>query len=165
MSLNKAKLDVKRKSKAKTEEEEIPEEPKPVSAGAVDKIVDYVFNPTREKIREVTSVDRIQARLLPQLDVVELMWKYVIDIAEYRKNVTTYCIKNAEDAEHFASLCKEKKKKQPVSINIIDEFVYRTAQWQKSIGGMNLKSAIDLALAETETRANDEGDIIDFDEG
>jgi len=156
MAIDKKKLNPKRKVKDTDEEE--PEEPQPVSAGAIDRIVDYVFNPTREKIREVTSVDRIQARLLPQLDIVENMWKYVIEIADYRKNTKTCCIKSIDDLATFEALIKNKK--QPDPINIIDEFIYRTAQWQKSVGGMNLKSAIDLALAETETRANEEGDVL-----
>lgn len=129
-------------------------EPPPVTAGPIDKVIDLAFNPSREKIREVTSIDRTQGRLLPQLDVINLMWSNVIEIATFR-----------QDAVLYAELYKRDK---PVHPNLYDEFMYRTAQWQKSVAGMNLKSAVDLALAETETRASEGEEPYsdrDFDKG
>jgi len=113
-----------------------------VTAGVINRIVDFAFNPTRDKIREVTSIDRIQGHLLPQLDIVDVVWQYVIEIALFRQDVDEY--------ERLF------KKKRPIPPNLIDEFTYRTAQWQKSIQGVNLRSAIDIALAETEARTGDE---------
>jgi hypothetical protein len=45
---------------------------------------------------------------------------------------------------------------QPVPPNLLDDFLYRTAQWQKSVQGTNLTKITDIALAETETRVGDE---------
>ena len=100
--------------------------PPSVSAGAIDRIVDMVGNPSRDKIREVTSIDRIQGRLLPQLDINDIMWQYLIEISSFR-----------QDADEYEKLFK---KKRPLPPNLIDEFTYRTAQWQKSVAAMNLKS-------------------------
>lgn len=145
---DKDRLHEKKTGDAKGEEVEEKKEIE-VTAGAIERIIDLAFNPSREKIREVTSVDRMQARLLPQLDVVDLMWQYVIEVAAYR-----------QDADYFL---KTYKRKRPSLPSLIEEFIYRTAQWQKSVQGMNLKSAVDLALAETESRAEKEEDIFDDD--
>ena len=119
--------------------------PVPVSAGAIDRVVDLAFNPSRDKIREVTSVDRVQGRLLPQLDIVDVMWQHIIEIALFR-----------QDAGEYE---QEFKRGRPIPPNLINEFTYRTAQWQKSVGGANLKSAVDIALAEVETRIEEEGGL------
>jgi len=114
-----------------------------VSAGAIDKVIDYAFNPTREKIREMTIIDRLQARLLPQLDLISLQWQYSIEIAFYRY-----------DSNEYEKLYK---KKAPIPPDLLEVYMYRVAQWQKSREGKNLDRAIDLALAEVETRAEEEG--------
>lgn len=146
MSLEKEKKPIvqselirKGKAEAKSASETAPVS---VSAGVIKCIVDYAFNPTRDKIREVTSIDRIQGHLLPQLDIVDMVWQYAIEVALFR-----------QDANEYEQLFG---KKRPVPPNLIDEFTYRTAQWQKSIQGANLRSAIDIALAETEARTGDE---------
>ena len=118
-----------------------------VSAGAIDKVIDYAFNPTREKIREMTIIDRLQARLLPQLDLISLQWQYTIEIALYRQDSNEYK--------------KIHKKSQPTPPNLLEEYTYRVAQWQKSREGKNLDRAIDLALAETEAKAGED----DFGKG
>src|SRR3972149_5906509 len=122
-------------------------EPPPLTSGAIDKIVDLALNPSRETIRGFTNIDRIQGKLLPQLDVIDLVWQYIVEIAAYR-----------QDAVEYERVYKYKR---PVVPNLIDEFTYRTAQWQKSVQGKSLQSAVDLALAETETRNGDERDILD----
>ncbi len=137
------KLDVKRRKPA-TPDVKAEVKAEPVSAGAVNQVVDYVFNPTREKIREVTYIDRSQGRLLPQLDIIDLMWQYVIEVATFRQDQANYSTVYG--------------KVRPTPPNLISEFSYRTAQWQKSINGTNLKSAIDIALAEIETRSDSDGD-------
>lgn len=113
-----------------------------VSAGPIDKVIELAFNPSREKIREVTIIDRMQGRLLPQLDVEGLEWGYVIEIATFRQDSKYYKEVYGHDL--------------PISPNLMDEFIYRTAQWQKSVAGKNLERATDIALAETEARAGEE---------
>jgi len=120
--------------------------PTGVSAGPVDRLVELTFNPTREKLREVTVVDRMQGRLFPLLDLVNSASHYVIEIATFRESKETYR--------------KQYRRAKPVPIDMIDELLYRTAQWQKSVAGRNLERATDIALAETESRG---GMIDDFD--
>jgi len=137
------KIDPKnlKRNKPVEEKREDVEEVK-VSAGAIDKVIDYAFNPTREKIREMTIIDRLQARLLPQLDLISLQWQYTIEIALYR-----------QDSKEYERL---HNKKQPTPPDLLEVYMYRVAQWQKSREGKNLDRAIDLALAETEARAGEE---------
>ena len=113
-----------------------------VTAGVIERVVDLAFNATRDKIREVTSIDRIQARLLPQLDIIGLAWGYCIEVAMFRQDAAEY--------ERVYG------RQRPAPPDLIEEFTYRTAQWQKSIAGTNLKAAIDIALAETEARMGEE---------
>ncbi len=122
-------------------EEEEPQGPQPVTAGPVDKVIELAFNPTRDKIREVTVIDRMQGRLFPQLDMINMMRSYCIEIAYYRM-----------DPAEYARIYKRKK---PVQPDAIETYLYRTAQWQKSVAGKNLERATDIALAETEARAGD----------
>jgi hypothetical protein len=124
------------------EEDEVPQ-PKPVSAGPIEKVIDLAYNPSREKIREMTVIDRWQARLFPILDTVNTMYNQCIEIALYRQSKDNY-------NDLF-------KRRRPLQTDIIDELLYRTAQWQKSREGKNLQSATDLALAETETSGQEEG--------
>ncbi len=144
----KEKPDVKRRKPAIPEAKAEPK-PVPVSAGAVDRIVDLVYNPTREKIREMTVISVEQGRLLPQLGVVSLMWGYVNEVATFR-----------QDRDEYAQLYGQER---PIPPNPIDEYTHLLAQWQKSIGGTNLKSATDIALAEIETKGDSDGDGIGGD--
>ncbi len=125
------------------EDEAGPQGPVDVSQGPVGRVIELTFNPTREKIREVTVVDRMQGRWFPQLDMINTMRKYCLEIAYYRENKA-----------HYQKLYKRIR---PVSPDALDEFLYRTAQWQKSIGGKNMDRAIDIALAETERGEDDDG--------
>lgn len=145
---DKEKPDVKRRVPPGSKEEPKPES-EPVSAGAVDRIVDLVYNPTREKIREMTFISVEQGRLLPQLDMISLMWQYVIEVATFR-----------QDQDRYALIYG---KARPIPPNLYEEFTYRTSQWQKSISGMNLKSATDIALAEIETKGDSDGDGLGSD--
>jgi len=135
------KPDISRKKKVEETDQKVEEEVK-VSAGAIDKVIDYAFNPTREKIREMTIIDRLQARLLPQLDLISLQWQYTIEIALYR-----------QDSNEYEKIYK---RKAPIPPDLLEVYMYRVAQWQKSREGKNLDRAIDLALAETEARAGEE---------
>jgi len=117
----------------------------PVTAGRIDKALDLAFNPSREKIREVTIVDRIQGKLFPLLDVVNAGFCYILEIAQYR-----------QDAGIYQKIYEKVKPKWP---NLLDEYMYRTAQWQKSVSGTNLVKITDIALAEVETRIEAQEDI------
>ncbi len=140
-----------RRIKAKVDSRPASTDPqsRPVTAGTIDRVVDLAFNPTREKIREMTVIDRIQGRLLPQLDIIDLVWQYIIEVAIYRQNNVEYKRLYERD--------------EPVPPSLLGEFTYRTAQWQKSIQGMNLKSGIDMALAEIETRGDEGGEGLGAD--
>jgi hypothetical protein len=130
-----------RRNKPKEEVVKKPKEQEDVSAGPVKAVVEYLFNPTDDKIREVTDVDRMQGRLLPQLDVINAAWEYIIEISTYRQDADVY------------KLLYNKEKPEPPDLHKV--FIHRTAQWQKSIGGKNMQSAVDITLAETEARAGD----------
>jgi len=126
----------------KIEEEKEPEIKKQeVTAGAIDKALDLAFNPSREKIREVTIIDRVQGRLFPILDLINAGQQYILEVAKYR-----------ESKEEYLKLFKRAK---PLSPNFLDDLMYRTAQWQKSVAGTNLTKITDIALAEMETKSDD----------
>ena len=70
------------------------------------------------------------------------MWDNCIEVAAFRQNSdlyeTTY------------------KRKCPEYPNLIEEYKHQTALCQKSVRGENLKSSIELAMAETEAKAGEE---------
>jgi len=84
----------------------------------------------------------MQGRLFPQLDMINFMRHYCLEVAYYREDTKVY-------KELFG-------KDIPVQPDPIDELLYRTAQWQKSEKGQNLQKITDIALAETEANAEDE---------
>ena len=113
-----------------------------VSAGPVEKAMDLAFNPTREAIKGVTVIDRMQGRLLPLLDIQSQEWEYVIEVATYRQDAKNYAVIYGQET--------------PVPINLYEEYMYSLALWQKSVDGINLGKITDIALAEMETKAEDE---------
>jgi len=145
IKLEHEKLNRKKKDDDNDLQENTVERKVPVSAGAVDKAIDLAFNPTREKIREVTIIDRVQGRIFPILDLINAGRQHVIEIAVYR-----------QDSEAYKKLFK---KPRPILPNLLDEYMFRTAQWQKSVEGTNLTKITDIALAETETRIGEEDKI------
>lgn len=142
LGIDKSKL---RRNKPPIERKMSAEEAAAVSAGAVDKALDLAFNPTREKLREVTIIDRMQGRLFPQLDMVNTGRAYCLEIAAYR-----------QDPEAYEEIFGNKRPEPP---DLIDEFLFRTAQWQKSVAGVNLTKITDIALAETETRMPEDEEV------
>lgn len=136
-SLRRKKTEEVEEAKGKVEEEKV--------SSPIDKVIDLAFNPSRDKIREVTIIDRIQGRLFPLLDMINKGRNYILEVALYR-----------QDAEEY-----KKKYGQPMPIppNLLDEYIFRTAQWQKSVGGKNLERATDIALAETEVKGAEDDDI------
>jgi len=72
---------------------------------------------------------------------VNMMLHYCLEVAYYRQDAVEY-------QQVF-------KKAVPVQPDPLDEFMFRTAQWQKSVAGKNLERATDIALAETEARSEE----------
>jgi hypothetical protein len=108
-----------------------------VSAGAIDRVIDLAFNPTRDKLREVTIIDRMQGRTFPVIDTMNSLFLECIKVAVYRQSPELY--EEVFEEEH------------PILVfDVLGEFLHRTAQWQKSVAGKNLERATDIALAETE---------------
>lgn len=136
---------LKRKKTGETEEVEEKEKAVAITAGTIEKIADLAFNASRDKIREVTVIDRMQGRMFPLLDVIHQLFGHCLEIATYR-----------QDPKNYAVLFERKFPKPP---DVVDEFMYRTAQWQKSVQGTNLTKMIDIVLAETETRGVEEEGI------
>lgn len=123
------------------QEPEFPEEgPAPVSQGPIDKVIELAFNPSREKIREVTIIDRLQGRLFPIMDTMNALYRNCIEVATYRQSKEFY-------QQYY-------KRERPQPMDIMDDMMYRVAQWQKSVAGRNLEKATDIALAETETQGD-----------
>jgi len=114
-----------------------------VSAGPVDRVIELAFNPSREKLREVTIIDRMQGRTFPLIDTMNSLFLDCVKIAAYREAPGRY--EEAFEEEH-----------PPVVFDIMGEYLIRSAQWQKSIAGKNLERATDIALAETEKGAEEE---------
>jgi hypothetical protein len=139
-------IDVASLRRNKPLREEAPREPPAAANELRATVVALAFNSTRDKIREMTIVDRMQGRILPLLDLEAQGWEYVIEIATYRMDSNLY-------ARLFS-------KPRPEQINPINEYTYRLAQWQKSVAGKNLERATDIALAETENKGDEEGDDI-----
>ncbi len=134
-------LTLKRATVKSKEEEKEPKQPA-ITAGTIDKLVDLGFNPSREKIREVTIIDRLQGRLLPILDLVNTGQPYILEIALYRQSPEQYE--------------KEFEKSMPIPPIYLEELIYRIAQWQKSVGGANLTKMQDVILAQTEASMEEE---------
>lgn len=114
-----------------------------VSAGAIDRVIDLAFNPTRDKLREVTIIDRMQGRTFPVIDTTNSLFLECIKVAVYRQSPELYFQVFEEDHP-------------PLVFDILGNFLHFTAQWQKSVAGKNLERATDIALAETEREPSDE---------
>ena len=121
-----------------------PDRPKSVSAGAVGMVIDLAFNPSREKMREMTIIDRVQGRLFPQMDMINMLRQHCLAIAGYREATAGGNGGNVE---------------APVLPDVLDEYLYRVAQWQKSVNGKNMEKAVDIALAEIETRSDEDSPV------
>ena len=109
----------------------------------MDKVIELAFNPSREKLREVTIIDRMQGRTFPLIDTMSSLFLDCIKVSAYRQSPQNY-------QEIF------EETQPPPLFDIMGEYLYRTAQWQKSIAGKNLERATDIALAETEKGAEEE---------
>jgi len=119
--------------------------PPPVSSPA-GKALDLGYNPTRDKEREVTVVDRYQVRLLPLIDVTNTGLQYVLEIAYYRQDADVY-------EELYGRV-------MPVPPNLMEEYIHRMVQWNKSRDGAAFNKLNELIQIEMETKAmDDEGGL------
>jgi len=139
----KANLELRRKHKQMDEPEFAPPRPPPVSLGPVGAIVDALINTAPEKMLELTDFDRNQVSLIPQVVVVDDMWDYLEQVTLFRS-----------DSNYYAKMYK---KKFPETPDTTGKFVLLLAKCRRSLGGKTQKALEDLALADLETRANDEG--------
>ena len=139
------KIDPTKLQRKKPDDKDVEVEEADVKVSSpIDKVIDLAFNPSRDKIREVTIIDRIQGRLFPLLDMINTGREFILEVALYRQDAKVY-------KEKFG-------KAKPISPNLLEEYIHRTAQWQKSVMGKNLERATDIALAETEVRGAEEDD-------
>ena len=139
----KATLESRRKAKQQDDPEFKPALPPPVSLGPVGAIVDALINTGPEKMLELTDLDRNQVSLIPQVIVVDDMWDYLEQITLFRS-----------DKEYYGKLYQ---KKFPETPDTAGKFVQLLAKCRRSLGGKTQKALEDLALADLETRANDDG--------
>lgn len=131
----------------RTPKEEPPptKEPPPVTSGSLgERVLDYTYNASREKSREVTDISPLQGRILPILDVTIDAWEDIIKVATYRQN-----------KDNYKRLYNEEK---PTPTNLASQYIYRVSQWQKSINALNLNALNALTLAEMEVKP-DEGEF------
>ena len=138
----KSALEQRRKSRERDDTEDVPTPPSPVSLGPAGAIVDALINTAPEKLLELTDFDRNQVSLVPQVVVIDDMWDYVEQVLSYRM-----------DSEHYN---KVHKRKYPEAPDTSGKFVHVLAQCRRSLGGKMKKALEDMALAELETRANDD---------
>jgi len=138
----KSALEQRRKSRQQDDVEDKPAPPLPVSLGPVGTIVDALINTAPEKLLELTDFDRNQVTLIPQVVVIDDMWDYLEQVLSYR-----------DDSSQFF---KTYKRKLPETPDMSGKFVHVLAQCRRSLGGKMKKALEDMALAELETRANDD---------
>ena len=119
-----------------------PAPPPPVSLGPAGAIVDALINTSPEKLLELTDFDRNQVTLIPQVVVIDDMWDYLEQVLLYR-----------DDKENYT---KTFKRKYPEVPDTSGKFVHVLAQTRRSLGGKMKKALEDMALAELETRSNDD---------
>ena len=138
----KSALEQRRKSKQQDDAEDKPAPPPPVSLGPAGAIVDALINTAPEKLLELTDFDRNQVSLVPQVVVIDDMWDYAEQVLEYRTDKDQYF--------------KAFKRRYPEIPDTSGKFVHVLAQTRRSLGGKMKKALEDMALAELETRADNE---------
>ena len=138
----KSLLEQRRKSRQQDDDIEVEPPPPQVSLGPAGAIVDALINTAPEKLLELTDFDRNQVALVPQVVVIDDMWDYVEQVMEYRT-----------DKDHYFKTFERRYPKIP---DTSGRFVHVLAQTRRSLGGKMKKALEDMALAELETRANDE---------
>jgi len=147
----KSVLEQRRRNKQQDDMEDKPAAPPPVSLGPAGAIVDALLNTSPEHILELTDFDRNQVTLVPQVIVIDDMWKYLEQLLSYRADkqvldcrTGTVMLENALNRKH------------PEIPDTSGKFVQVLAQTRRSLGGKMKKALEDMALAELETRSNDD---------
>lgn len=135
-------LEQRRKKKQQDDVEDKSVLSPPVSLGPAGAIVDALINTAPEKLLELTDFDRNQVSLVPQVVVIDDMWDYIEQVLDYR----------TDNEQYF----KTYKRKYPDIPDTSGRFVHVLAQTRRSLGGKMKKALEDMALAELETRANDD---------
>ena len=138
----KSVLEQRRKNRQQDDNEDVIKPSPPVSLGPAGAIVDALINTSPEKLLELTDFDRNQVTLVPQVVVIDDMWDYIEQVLIYRTDKTQY---------H-----KTYKRTYPETPDTSGKFVHVLAQCRRSLGGKMKKALEDMALAELETRANDD---------
>lgn len=133
-----------RRSRPQEEEADEHEEDEKLTKGTVTKIVDIVLSPSDRTIRSFTNIDPVLAKLLPVLDIIDEAWDNCIAIAAYRYDSS--------------------KHKRPEEPKLIKTFTTSLAMWRRSINGKAFNSSMNLALAETETRAGEDDQTYGFND-
>ena len=135
-------LEQRHKSRQQDEAEDKPTPSPPVSLGPAGAIVDALINTAPEKLLELTDFDRNQVSLVPQVVVIDDMWDYVEQVLAYRTDKEQYL--------------RVSKRRYPEIPDTSGKFVHVLAQTRRSLGGKMKKALEDMALAELETRVNDD---------
>lgn len=139
----KALLEQQRRDKQRQEDAANAEEtPPPVSLGPAGAIVDALINTAPEKLLELTDFDRNQVTLVPQVVVTDDMWDYAEQVLFYRTDKTSYQ--------------QVYNRVYPEIPDTSRRFVHVLAQCRRSLGGKMKKALGDMALAELETKANED---------
>ena len=138
----KSVLEQRRMNRQQDDTEDKPSLPPPVSLGPAGAIVDALINTAPEKLLELTDFDRNQVSLVPQVVVMDDMWDYIEQVLSYRT-----------DSAHYKLTSKRTFPETP---DTSGKFVHVLAQCRRSLGGKMKKALEDMALAELETRSNDD---------
>ena len=143
--LDKLRAELEQRRKLKQQQEDTGDKPAPsppVSLGPAGAIVDALINTAPEKMLELTDFDRNQVSLIPQVVVIDDMWDYIEQVLAYRT-----------DNVRFEKIHRRKLPEIP---DTSGKFVHVLAQCRRSLGGKMKKALEDMALAELETKANDD---------
>ena len=131
-----------KRDKPKPEDQKAKRRTFAVSAGEFGSLIDGIFNTSREKMPEFTVITPQQGQIFPFLSTLNKIFNNCIEVATYRQSPDVYKAIYNED--------------KPKEVDVIDEFLFSTAQWQKSIRGKTLDAGTDLIKTDMETKAREE---------
>jgi hypothetical protein len=140
----KSSLSSRKDKLAKLRQEAVPEDkPKQISEGPVDKITEVLVNPTPEMLLSITDLDRNQVSLIPQIIALEDLWDYLEQVTVLRS-----------DRDQYEKLYHNKYPETP---DTSGKYITVLARCRRSLGAKTQKAFEDLALADLETRNNEDG--------
>ncbi len=149
----KSVLEQRRKSRQQDDAEDKPAPSPPVSLGPAGAIVDALINTSPEKLLELTDFDRNQVALVPQVVVIDDMWDYMEQVAAFRTYKQIIDCRTDEGKEQLSKTYHRRHPEIPATSR---KFVHVLAQTRRSLGGKMKKALEDMALAELETKSNDD---------